>query len=70
MFCGVCLAFRGLAPAGLRRFRLSGLTVPYEMSWLVTVIAVALSFLLKGPRGLSGLTVLLRYGLYHPIHLV
>jgi hypothetical protein len=70
MFGGVNLAFRGLAPAGLRGFRLSGLTVPCEMSRLIAVIAVALRFLLEGPRGLSGLTILLRCGPCHLIYLV
>jgi hypothetical protein len=49
---------------------LSGLTVPYEISWLIAVIVVALDFLLKSPRGLSGLTILLRRGPYYPIYLV
>jgi hypothetical protein len=40
------------------------------MSWFIVVITVALDFLLKGPRGLSGLTVLLRYGFYYLIYLV
>jgi hypothetical protein len=70
MFRGVCLAFRGPAPAGLRGFRLSGLTVPCEISGFIAVIVVALRFLFKGPRGLSGLTILLRSGSYHLIYLV
>jgi hypothetical protein len=70
MFRGVCLAFRGPAPAGLRGFRLSGLTVPCEVSGFVAVVAIALRFLLEGPRGLSGLTILLRSGPCHPIYLV
>jgi hypothetical protein len=40
------------------------------MSWFIVIIVVALSFLLKSPRDLSGLTILLRCGPYHPIYLV
>jgi hypothetical protein len=40
------------------------------MSWLIVVIAVALRFLLKRPRGFSGLTILLRYGPCYLIYLV
>jgi hypothetical protein len=40
------------------------------MSWFIVIIVVALSFLLKSPRGLSGLTILLRCGPYYLIHLV
>jgi hypothetical protein len=49
---------------------LSGFIVPYEISWLVVVIVVTLRFLLKSPRGLSGLTILLRGGSYYLIYLV
>jgi hypothetical protein len=49
---------------------LSNLIVPYEISWLVAVIVVALYFLLKSPRGLPGLTILFRGGLCYLIYLV
>jgi hypothetical protein len=70
VFRGVYLAFRGPVSAGLRGFRLSGLTVSCEMSGFIAVIVVALYFLLEGPRGFSGLTILLRSGPCYLIYLV
>jgi hypothetical protein len=70
MFGGVSLAFRGLAPAWLGRFRLFRLTVPYEMSWLVVIIAIALCLFLESLWDFSGLPVLLSCRACHPIYLV
>jgi hypothetical protein len=70
MFDGVSLAFRGFAPAWLGRFRLSGLIVPCEISWLVVIIVVTLNLFLKGPRGLPGFAVLLYYRPRHLIYLI
>jgi hypothetical protein len=40
------------------------------MFWLIVIIVVTLGFLLKSPRGLSGLIILLRCGPRHLIYLV